>query len=139
MADELGSSEQSRLSKVLVSKKVACACSPFFGAQIGKGVIIRDRVRIHWPWKLDIGDHSWIGEGVWLLNLEQISIGKSVCVSQEAMICTGSHDLKDFSFKFDNGMIRIEESAWVCARSIILRGSVVPAGNVVPAGSVFKG
>ena len=41
-----------------------------FGAEIGDRVVIRHRVRVLWPWKLRIGDDSWIGEGAWLLNLE---------------------------------------------------------------------
>src|SRR5690242_21872098 len=41
-----------------------------FGAKIGAGVRIRHHVRVLWPWKLQIGDDSWIGEGVWVLNPE---------------------------------------------------------------------
>lgn len=107
-----------------------------FGAQVGAGVLIRHRVRVLWPWKLEIGDHSWIGEGVWLLNLEPIRIGSDVCVSQEAFVCTGSHDHRDPAFAFDNAPITIGDGAWVAARAIVLRGTVVPDGEVVPAGSV---
>ena len=32
-----------------------------FGATIGEGVVLRHRVHVHWPWKLTIGDHCWIG------------------------------------------------------------------------------
>ena len=53
-----------------------------FGAQIGEGTLIRHDVRIHWPWKLAVGENSWIGVGAWLLNLEPITIGSDVCVSQ---------------------------------------------------------
>ena len=53
-----------------------------FGATIGENVLIRHRVRIHWPWKLTVGDDSWIGEDTWILNLEPVTIGSDVCVSQ---------------------------------------------------------
>lgn len=111
----------------------------FFGAKIGRDVLIRQRVKIHWPWKLEIGDHSWLGEGVWLLNLEQITIGSSVCISQDAFICTGSHKSSSPNFEFDNRPISIEDGAWICARSIVLRGSIIAQGQVIPAGQVFKG
>jgi putative colanic acid biosynthesis acetyltransferase WcaF len=110
----------------------------YFGAEIGEGVLIRERVRVHWPWKLRIGAHSWIGEGAWLLNLEPITIGHDVCVSQEALLCTGSHDRHDPAFGYDNGPIVVEDGAWVAARAIVLRGVVVGAGAVIPAGQTVS-
>lgn len=109
-----------------------------FGADIGDGVLIRERVRVHWPWKLSIGAHSWIGEGAWLLNLEPITIGRDVCVSQEALLCTGSHKRHDPAFGYDNGPIVVEDGAWVATRAIVLRGVVVGAGAVVPAGATVS-
>ena len=93
-----------------------------FGAEIGEGVLVRHRVRIHWPWKLRIGDDSWIGEGVWILNLEPVVIGSNVCVSQDVLLCTGSHDRHSPTFEFDNAPITIEDDAWVAARATVLRG-----------------
>lgn len=109
-----------------------------FGAEIGKGVLIRERVRVHWPWKLSIGANSWIGEGAWLLNLEPITIGHDVCVSQEALLCTGSHQRSDPAFGYDNGPIIIGDGAWIAARAIVLRGVVVGDEAVVPAGATVS-
>ena len=108
----------------------------FFGAEIGEKVLIRHRVRIHWPWKLTVGDHSWIGEGAWLLNLEPITIGRDVCISQDVFLCTGSHDRHSPTFEFDNGPIVIEDQAWVAARATILRGVTVGAGATVGASAL---
>jgi putative colanic acid biosynthesis acetyltransferase WcaF len=107
-----------------------------FGARIGDGVIIRHRVRVHWPWKLSVGDHSWIGEGVWLLNLEAITVGANVCISQEASLCTGSHDRRSPTFEFDNGPIFIEDEVWLGMQALILRGTTVGSGAVVGARAV---
>lgn len=109
-----------------------------FGAQIGSGVVIRARVRVHWPWKLEVGDHSWIGEGVWLLNLEPIKVGAHVCLSQEAALITGSHDWRDPQFRYDNKPITVGDGAWVCARALILRGVRVGESVVIPAGAVVR-
>ena len=49
-----------------------------FGAKIGKKVIIRPSVKITYPWKLSIGDYSWIGDQVDLYTLGNITIGKNV-------------------------------------------------------------
>jgi putative colanic acid biosynthesis acetyltransferase WcaF len=110
----------------------------WFGAEVGKNTFIRHNVRVHWPWKLSIGDNCWIGEGAWLLNLERIDLAANVCVSQDAFICTGSHQHKSATFEYDNAPIRVEEGAWVAARSTVLRGSVIPSNAVVPAGSVWS-
>jgi putative colanic acid biosynthesis acetyltransferase WcaF len=107
-----------------------------FGARIGRRVLIRQRVRVHWPWRLEVGDDVWIGEGAWLLNLEQITIGNDVCVSQGALLCTGSHQRRSRTFEFDNGPIRLEPAAWVAARAVVLRGVTVGRGAVVGASAV---
>jgi putative colanic acid biosynthesis acetyltransferase WcaF len=109
-----------------------------FGAEVGEGVLIRHRVRVLWPWKLRIGDDAWIGEGVWLLNLEPIDIGHDVCISQEAFLCTGSHKRDSETFDYDNGPITAEPSAWIGARAIVLRGVTVGEGATVAAGSVVS-
>lgn len=107
-----------------------------FGAQIGRNVLIRHRVRIHWPWKLTVGDDSWIGEGAWLLNLEPITLGSDVCISQDVLLCTGSHDRRSPTFEFDNAPIAIGDGAWVAARATVLRGVSVGQDAVVGAGAL---
>jgi putative colanic acid biosynthesis acetyltransferase WcaF len=104
-----------------------------FGAKIGKGVYIRPHVRIHWPWKLTIADNVWIGVDAWLLNLEPITIGSDVCISQGAFLCTGSHDHRSPTFEFDNAPIVIEDGAWIAARATVLRGVTVGTGAIVGA------
>jgi putative colanic acid biosynthesis acetyltransferase WcaF len=105
-----------------------------FGAKVGKGVFIRHRVRILWPWKLTIADHVWIGEDAWLLNLEPISIASNVCISQAAFLITGSHDRSSPTFEFDNAPISIDEGVWIAVRATILRGVTVGRGAVIGAG-----
>lgn len=104
-----------------------------FGATIGEGTNIRHNVRIHWPWKLTVGDNSWIGEGAYLLNVEPITIGSDVCISQQAMLCTGSHDHTSYSFEYDNAPIVVEDGSWVGTRATVLRGVRVGRGSVVGA------
>lgn len=107
-----------------------------FGARVSERVVIRHRVRIHWPWKLEIGKNSWIGEGTWILNLEPVTIGHDTCVSQEVLLCTGSHDRRSRSFEFDNGTIHIGSGSWIGARATILRGVSIGNGCVVGAASL---
>lgn len=113
--------------------RVRLAILRMFGATIGEGVIIRHNVTVHWPWKLSVGDHSWIGEGSWILNLEPVSVGKNSCISQEVFLCTGSHDRRSASFEFDNGPVTIGDNVWLAARASVLRGVSVGDGCVVGA------
>jgi putative colanic acid biosynthesis acetyltransferase WcaF len=116
-----------------VPPKVRVGVLRAFGARIGEGVNLRSGVRVHWPWKLTIGDHSWIGERAWILNLEPVTIGSDVCISQGVFLCTGSHDRRSATFEFDNGPIAIEDGAWVAARATVLRGVTVGRDAVVGA------
>lgn len=109
-----------------------------FGASIGEGVLIRHRVRVLWPWKLRVGDNTWIGEGAWLLNLEPVTIGANVCLSQEAFLCAGSHDHRATDFRYRNAPIVVEDGAWVAARATVLAGVTVGRHAVVGAGGVLS-
>lgn len=93
-----------------------------FGATIGDGVLIRHGVRIHWPWKLTVGAHSWIGENVWILDLEPVTIGSDTCISQSVFLCTGSHDRRSATFEFENAPIVVGDRVWVAAQATVLRG-----------------
>ncbi|MBC7632275.1 MAG: putative colanic acid biosynthesis acetyltransferase [Flavobacterium sp.] len=119
--------------------RVRIAILRAFGAKIGEGVNLRHGVRVHWPWKLTVGDHSWIGEQAWILNLEPVTIGSNVCISQGVLLCTGSHDHRSPTFEFDNAPILIEDGAWVAARATVLRGSVIGRDSVVGATALVSG
>ena len=49
-----------------------------FGAKIGEGVVIKPNVNVKYPWRLEIGNYTWIGEEVWIDNLENVKIGNNV-------------------------------------------------------------
>jgi putative colanic acid biosynthesis acetyltransferase WcaF len=125
-------------TQVWCPNRLRCAILRWFGAHIGDGVLIRHRVTVQWPWKLSIGDNSWIGTGAELYNLDNIAIGSNVCISQRSYLCTGSHDRTSPSFEFDNAPIVIEDGAWICARATILRGVTVGANSVIGATSLVS-
>lgn len=107
-----------------------------FGAKVGKGLVIKTKVRIKYPWKLEIGDHCWIGESVWIDNLEDVRIGDHVCLSQGAMLLTGNHDYKRSDFPYRLGGITLENGVWIGAQSVVCPGIVCGSHAVLTVKSV---
>lgn len=121
------------VQRIWCTSKMRVAILRRFGADIGDRVLIREGVRIHWPWKLEIGNDVWIGVDVWLLNLEKITVGSNVCISQSAFLCTGSHDASSLSFEFDNAPIEVRDGSWIAAQATILRGVTIGEDALVGA------
>ena len=113
-----------------------CSVLKWFGARIGQGVVIKPRVNIHFPWKLSVGDFAWIGEEVFILNFEPVTIGAHCCLSQRAFLCTGNHDYRQPDFPYRNRPITIEDGAWVGAQSFVSPGVTLGCEAVIAAGSV---
>lgn len=107
-----------------------------FGAKIGKGVLIKPNVNIKYPWLLEIGDHVWIGEQVWIDNLAKVVIGNHVCISQGALLLCGNHNYKKPSFDLIVGNITIEEGAWIGAKSVVCPDVIVHSHAILSVGSV---
>lgn len=107
-----------------------------FGAKVGHGVVVRSGVNIHFPWRLEIGDHVWLGEECWLLNLAPIVIGNNGCISQRAFLCTGSHDYKSATFDLIVKPITLEEGCWIGAGAWVGPGVRLGTHAVLAAGSV---
>lgn len=107
-----------------------------FGARIEPAVVFKPKVKVTFPWKLFVGKNSWIGEEVWLLNLDRIEIGENVCISQRSFLCTGSHNWSKESFDLITKPIIIKKGVWICANVFLGPGVIVGENTVVTAGSV---
>lgn len=107
-----------------------------FGAKIGKGVTIKPSVNVKYPWLLEIGDHVWIGEEVWIDNLVRVKIGNQVCLSQGAMLLTGSHDYKKSTFDLIVKGIQLEDGVWIGTRAIVCPGVTCHENSVLAVHSV---
>jgi len=106
-----------------------------FGAKIGKDVRIKPFVAIKYPWKLKLGDHCWLADCS-IENLEEVSIGKNVCISQKAMLLTGNHDYKRSTFDLITGPIVLEDGVWIGARAIVCPGITIKSHAVLSVASV---
>lgn len=109
-------------SKWIPFSKLKVTLLVLFGAEIGENVVIKPNVNIKYPWKLKIGDNTWIGERAWIDNLGQVTIGKNACISQGAMLLCGNHNYKKEAFDLIVGDITIEDGVWIGAHSIVCPG-----------------
>jgi putative colanic acid biosynthesis acetyltransferase WcaF len=120
-----------------ISSRLRVAALRRFGASIGTGVVFRPRTRVRFPWKLNIGDDCWIGEGVWIHNQDDVFIGHDVVISQESFLTTGSH-----AHRRDMGLItrpiRIEDGVWITSRSMVLGGVTIGRSALIQPMSVVK-
>lgn len=107
-----------------------------FGADIGQGVVVKPGVRVKFPWRLKVGDDSWIGEDVWIDNLAMVEIGSNCCISQGVYLCTGDHDWSKPAFDLKTGAIRINDQAWIAAKAIVRPNVSIGSGAVLALGSV---
>ncbi|MRI02120.1 colanic acid biosynthesis acetyltransferase WcaF [Kriegella sp. EG-1] len=107
-----------------------------FGAKIGKDTVLKPKINIHFPWKLDIGNNVWIGEEVFILNFEKVTIGDNVCISQRAFLCGGNHNYKNPSMDYRNGPITLEDGCWVGACCFVGPNVTIGVDTVVVAGSI---
>jgi putative colanic acid biosynthesis acetyltransferase WcaF len=121
-----------------ISSGVRVRVLRLFGARIGKGVIFRPRTRVKFPWKLHVGDRSWIGEGVWFHNQDHVYIGHDAVVSQETFFTTGSHAHRR-DMALITRPIHIEPGAWVTSRCVVLGGAHIGRSALVTPTTVVSG
>lgn len=107
-----------------------------FGAKLGKGLVLRHKINIKYPWFLTVDNDSWIGEDVWIDNLVPIQIGANVCLSQGVMLQTGNHNFSKPSFDLILGKIVLEDGVWIGAKALICPNVIVAEHAVLTAGSV---
>ena len=106
-----------------------------FGAKIGKEVRIKPYIYIHYPWKLTIGDYSWLAE-CRIENLADVFIGKNACVSQNAMLLTGNHNYKKVDFDLITKPIILGDGVWIGAKAIVCPGITAGSHSVLTVGSI---
>ena len=107
-----------------------------FGAKIGKGLVIKNNVCVKFPWKLTIGDYVWLGESCWIDNLDKVTIGNHVCISQGALLLTGNHDYTLSSFDYRNAPLVIEDGSWIGANTVVCPGVTVHSHAILTVGSI---
>lgn len=116
-----------------------CWLLKLFGAKIGKGVVIRPTARFTYPWRVEIGDYSWVGDNVVFYSLDWIRIGRHCIISQKSYLCTGTHNLQDPAFGLKTAAVTVGNGVWIATDCFIGPGVEIGANAVIGArSSVFS-
>ena len=110
-----------------------------FGMKIGKGSRINMKCTVWDPWKIRIGKDTIINEWALLDGRGGLEIGDSTSVAMWAIIYTASHYASSPEFEYFTRPTKIGDCCWICARVVILPGSVLADRTIVSANSVYKG
>jgi putative colanic acid biosynthesis acetyltransferase WcaF len=73
-----------------------------------------------------------------IYNIDEITIGDDVVVSQHAYLCAGRHDARDISFPIRASPITIESECWIAARAFVVPSVRIGRRRVVGACSVVQ-
>lgn len=107
-----------------------------FGARLGPNCHIYPGALIWAPWNLHCEDGVAIADGAIIYNAGRVQLGSHAIVSQQAYVCTATHDIDDPRFPLIVAPITLGRYAWVCARACVLPGVVIGDGAVLGLGSV---
>lgn len=124
------------LFRLTPTHKLRIAWLKLFGAKLKWHHTIYPSVKIYAPWNLEITNGSVLGPRVEVYNKAPVKLGGGVVVSQDAYLCTASHDVTSPTMQLVKKPIVIEDNAWIAAHAIILPGVVIGKAAVVGAGAV---
>jgi putative colanic acid biosynthesis acetyltransferase WcaF len=107
-----------------------------FGARLAPHVHLYNSATVYYPWNLEVGEWSALGEHVFIYNLGPVKIGARATLSLGAKVCAGSHDHTRADLPLLKPPITIGDQAWICADAFVGPGVTVGEGAVVGARAV---
>lgn len=110
-----------------------------FGARVDSTAVIYSSARVYYPPNLTMGRYSCLASRVDCYNVAPVTIGDNTTISQDAVLCTASHDVTDSLNRLITAPITIADQAWVAAGAFVGMGVTVGQGAVVGArAAVFR-
>lgn len=110
-----------------------------FGAKVAPTAVVYSTARVYYPPNLTMHDYSCLASRVDCYNVAPVTVGAHATVSQDACLCTASHDISDPHHRLVSAPIVIRDQAWVAAGAFVGMGVTVGQGAVVGArAAVFR-
>ena len=107
-----------------------------FGAEIHGTPFVHQRARIAQPQNLVLHHRACLGDRAAAYSLGRIVLHEGATISQEAYLCTGTHDFAAPHLPLQTAAIVVERGAFVGARAFVLPGVILGAGCIVGAMAV---
>jgi putative colanic acid biosynthesis acetyltransferase WcaF len=107
-----------------------------FGATMGPRCHFYPSSKVWAPWNLICADQVTAGDGAEIYNPAPVRLGSHAILSQDAYVCTATHDYDDPAFPLIAYETNIGAYAWVCARASLAPGVQMAEGAVLGLGSV---
>ena len=110
-----------------------------FGGRVDWTAHVYGSARIWLPTNLTMDSHSCLGPRSNCYCMAPIHLESGSIVSQDATLCSASHDVDDPNFQLTVAPIRIGGGAWVAAEAFVGPGVTLGEGAVLGARScLFK-
>jgi maltose O-acetyltransferase len=84
---------------------------------------------------LFIGNHTFVGNIEITLH-EKVQIGNNVCINDNVLLLTASHDTASSNWDQIKKPIVIQDYVWIARCAILLPGVTIGQGAIIAAGSV---
>ncbi|WP_405380797.1 putative colanic acid biosynthesis acetyltransferase [Maribacter sp. LLG6340-A2] len=111
----------------------------FFGAKIDSSAVVYSSCKVYLPSNLVMKANSCLGPEVNCYNVDKVTIGLNVTISQRVFICGASHDIRKKEHPLITAPINFKDNSWVGAEAFIGMGVSIGKGAVVGArAAVFK-
>jgi len=88
-------------------------------------------IKVWAPWNLELGDRCALGDHIDCYSVGKITIGRNATISQDAVLCTASHDHRDVELPLTIGDIHIGDYAWITAQVFVMPNVHIGEGTVV--------
>ena len=122
-----------------VSGRLRARLLRFFGAGIGKHVVIRGGLLVLERFDFTIGNDAYIGDGCTFDCSAPLRLGDKIFMAYGVTLVTGTHAIGPRGCRagaFELHGVTVGDGCWIGAHAIILPGVHIGDGVVVGAGSV---
>jgi putative colanic acid biosynthesis acetyltransferase WcaF len=109
-----------------------------FGAKCSYRAKIRPSAYISYPWNFSCGEHTFIGDQVFIDSLDRVEVGDHVSISNRVYITAGTHDYRSETFDLLIKPVVVQSQSWLAVNSTLLPGAQVGEGTILAACSLLN-